>query len=101
MAINESIDIFFVDGIPATWTPSFGGVQQTANVIVDAPDIINNLGGFDMHSTDRMMSYAATAFVGLFEGEAVAIGGVAYRVRGEPMAIGDGAVMQARLGLWS
>lgn len=101
MAINESFASYFIDGTPATWTPSNGGSAQTTNVYLDSPDVINNLGGFDVQSTDRMMSYAASAFVGLFEGEAVTIAGVAYRVRGEPMAIDDGAVMQTKVGLWS
>lgn len=100
MSINESLDSYFADGTPATWAPSTGGIAQTANVYFDAPDIINSLGDIQMQTGDKVMSYASSAFVGLCEGEAVTVAGVAYRVRSDPMAIGDGAVMQAKLGLY-
>ena len=48
-------------------------------------------------SRDYAMTYASGSFANLTDGEAVTVAGVAYRVRGEPHQLGDGALTRAAL----
>ena len=82
-------------GVAASWTPSAGGATQNANVILDAPDL-DVLDGLAV-SRDYAMTYASGSFANLTDGEAVTVAGVAYRVRGEPHQLGDGALTRAAL----
>lgn len=100
MPINESLTSFFIDGVPATWTPSNGETAQTANVYIDAPDVINNIAGFDYQSGDRVITYSGADFDGIGEGESIVINSTTYRIIGEPLAVGDGEIKQARIGTY-
>jgi hypothetical protein len=86
--------------VPAAWTPSGGGPQQTADVIFRARGE-DPLGG-DAIATAYAILYPATKFVGLKRGETVIINGGAYtgvsfKVREEPKAELDGSRMRAML----
>ena len=61
------------------WTPSGGGASQTFEVGFAAPDetILEGLTA----STEYVMSYPASVFVGLAPRETVEIDGVAFQVR--------------------
>ena len=76
------------------WSPSGGGASQTYAVGFAAPDetILDGLTG----STEYVMSYPASVFVGLAPRETVEIDAVAFQVR-EIRAVGDGSEMRAKL----
>lgn len=62
----------------ATWTPSNGSAAQTARV--DFRSAALSLLGDAVSATQYQMSYPASKFADLREGETVAIEGKAYRV---------------------
>lgn len=76
------------------WTPSGGGASQAFDVGFAAPDetILEGLTA----STEYVMSYPASVFVGLAPRETVEIEGVAFQVR-EIRAVGDGSELRAKL----
>lgn len=84
--------------VSATWTPRSGGDRQEALVYLNAEDSDLALGPVSASARAYEMEYPAVEFRGLAEGETVYIEGQAYRVRGSPHAIEDGADMVARLG---
>lgn len=79
----------------ATWSPSDGSEQQTANVILDSPD--QELFSGALVSTDYAITYPASEFVGLDHGDLLTIESVEYQVR-EVRQIEDGRLMRATLG---
>lgn len=94
---SEDLTVFFdlgAFGVNATWTPSSGGAQQSATVILDAPDL--TILGDVAISRNYEMLYPAGAFTGLDYGETVTVDGHAYSVQ-DVLAIDDGALMKARL----
>lgn len=94
---DEDLTAFFNPaefGVPASWTPSQGGAEQGATVILDAPDL-TILGDIAV-SRNYEMLYTAGTFPGLDYGETVTISGAAYNVM-DVLAIDDGALMKARL----
>lgn len=101
MPITENISAFFADfGVVATWTPSNGGAAQSATVFLDANDDIAQFEGFAATAQDIMMTYDATAFIGLAQDETLSIGGIGYRVVRPPRVI-DAAIMRATLGVFA
>ncbi len=77
----------------AIWIPNLGPVVATW-VEFRAPDA-SILDGIGM-STDYAMRFPASCLTGIKQGDAVEIGGVAYRVR-EVRAVGDGSENRATL----
>lgn len=77
-----------------TWQPPDGSAAQTQLVGWAATDQ-NVLSGLTS-STEYVMTYPSTCFVGLAAREVVQIEGVAYQVR-EVTALRDGSELQAKL----
>ncbi|MFH0344437.1 MAG: hypothetical protein ACHBNF_20475 [Chromatiales bacterium] len=97
MAFTESLAAFFSTAdfaVTATWTPSGGGSQQTAQVLLDTPDE-EILDGRAL-SREYAITYRVDQLVGFKTGEIVTVDGIAYTVR-EARAMEDGKVMQATL----
>lgn len=80
--------------VAATWTPFGGGAQQSAQVLLDAPDL-ERLGDTVL-SREYAITYAAGQLPGLKTGETLSVEGVSYTVR-EVAALDDGALMRATL----
>ena len=76
------------------WQPSDGSPSQTHQVGFAAPDD-SLLDGLTL-STEYVMSYPDTVFVGLAAREAVEIGGMTFQVR-DIRAVGDGSEIRAKL----
>ena len=79
---------------PCRWRPSDGSPEQAASVGFAAPDE-TLLDGLTL-STEYVMTYPATAFVGLAAREVVEIGGSTFQVR-DIRAVGDGSEIRAKL----
>lgn len=97
MAFTEDLGAFFSTtdfAATATWTPSAGGPQQTAQVIVDAPDEESISGR--VLSREYAINYRADQFVGLKGGETVTVDALSHIVR-EVAALADGKVVRATL----
>lgn len=98
--IAEDLSIFFKDhGVQAAWTPTAGGVQQTALVLFDEPDELV-LGDALVVSNICSITYALGLLTGLDEGETLTItlgsGAVLNcRVRERPRQTEDGNLMNA------
>jgi len=95
----EDLSVFFQPGgdceaLAASWTPSAGGTQHSAQVLLDAPD--TELVDGTTRSREYAITYAATQLTGLKTGESLTVDGVSYQVR-EVTAIDDGALMRATL----
>ncbi len=94
----EDLSVFFPGGdcaaLPAHWTPSGGGAQQSAQVLLDAPDA--ELIDGAVRSREYAITYAANQLAGLKTGETVTVNALAYTVR-EVAALDDGALMRATL----
>lgn len=95
---TEDLSVFFPGGdcaaLPATWAPSSGGAQQSAQVLLDAPDA--ELIDGSVRSREYAITYRATQWVGLKTGETVTVNGLTYTVR-EVSALDDGALVRATL----
>ncbi len=76
------------------WRPSDGSPTQRFSVGFAAPDD-TVLDGLSL-STEYVMTYPASIFVGLAQREPVEIDGVTFLVR-ELRAVGDGSEMRATL----
>lgn len=76
------------------WQPSDGSPSQTHQVGFSAPDD-TLLDGLTL-STEYVMSYPDTVFVGLAARETVEIAGTTFQVR-DIRAVGDGSEIRARL----
>ncbi|MDQ3562857.1 MAG: hypothetical protein M3436_01530 [Pseudomonadota bacterium] len=97
MAFSENLAAFFSTAdfaASATWTPSGGGAQQTAEVILDTPD--QELVDGRVLSREYVITYRADQFVGIKGAETVTVSGTAYTVR-EVTALEDGQIMRASL----
>lgn len=97
MAFSEDLGAFFSTSdfaVTATWTPSAGGPQQTAQVIVDAPDE-ESINGRVL-SREYAINYRADQLVGLKNSETVTVDGVSHVVR-EVAALDDGKIVRATL----
>jgi len=95
MTFEEDRSVFFSDfAVVAVWTPANGSVEQTANVILDAPDqaLFDNSG----RSTEYAITYDYVNLSGLAPGESITVDGVSFRVR-DVFHIQDGKVMKALL----
>ncbi|MFH0351035.1 MAG: hypothetical protein ACHBMF_03750 [Chromatiales bacterium] len=94
----EKLDGFFEIedfALPCSWTPAAGGEETIANVILDAPDVVD-LGA--ALSREYEMTYPSAALPGLRRGEQVLIESRLYTVR-DVQAEGDGAISAAKLSL--
>ena len=76
------------------WRPSDGSQTQRFSVGFAAPDD-TVLDGLSL-STEYVMTYPASIFVGLAQREPVVIDGVTFLVR-DIRAVGDGSEMRANL----
>ncbi len=76
------------------WRPSDGSPTQRFSVGFAAPDD-TVLDGLSL-STEYVMTYPASIFIGLAQREPVVIDGVTFLVR-ELRAVGDGSEMRATL----
>ena len=76
------------------WQPTDGTALQTHQVGFAAPDD-TVLDGLTL-STEYVMTYPATALVGLAVREVVEIGGSTFQVR-DIRAVGDGSEIRAKL----
>jgi hypothetical protein len=76
------------------WRPSDGSPPQHHSVGFDAPDD-TVLDGLTL-STEYVMTYPASVFVGLAQREPVEIDGVTFLVR-DILAVGDGSEIRAKL----
>lgn len=76
------------------WQPSDGSSTQTHQVGFAAPD--DSLFDGLTLSTEYVMSYPDTVFVGLAAREAVEIDGTTFQVR-DIRAVGDGSEIRAKL----
>lgn len=97
MAFSENLATFFSTAdfaVTATWTPSGGGAQQTAQVILDTPD--EELIDGRVLSREYVITYRADQLTGLKGGETVTVSGTAYTVR-EVTALEDGQILRASL----
>lgn len=91
----EDLGGFFADfAVAASWTPANGSPAQTAQVMLDEPDM--DIFGASELSRDWMMSYPSSQLVGLKTGEIVTVNGADYKVR-EIKALEDGTIMSAKL----
>lgn len=71
---SEDMSVFFdatVFGTASTWTPSAGGAQQSANVIVDMPT--EDLLGGRVASNEYVFMCASTSYPSISRGEVVVI----------------------------
>jgi hypothetical protein len=97
MAFSEDVAAFFSVAdfaLTATWTPSAGGPQQTAQVILDAPD--EEIIGGRVVSRDYAITYRSDQLTGFKSGETVTVDAIAYTVR-EVTALDDGKIVRATL----
>ncbi len=97
MAFTENLAPFFSTAdfaVTATWTPSGGGAQQTAQVILDTPD--EELRDGRVLSREYAITYRADQLIGLKGAEVVTVDGTAYTVR-EVSSLEDGKIMRASL----
>jgi hypothetical protein len=76
------------------WRPSDGSPPQRFSVGFGAPDD-TVLDGLTL-STEYVMTYPASIFIGLAQREPVEIDGVTFLVR-DIRAVGDGSEMRAKL----
>ncbi|MGH8568784.1 MAG: head-tail joining protein [Gammaproteobacteria bacterium] len=91
----EDLSAFFkLQNRSAVWTPSSGGASQTAQVLLDAPDV-EFLDGA-VQSREYEITYAATGLQGLKTAETLTVDGVSFTVR-EVTALDDGRLMRATL----
>ncbi len=76
------------------WQPSDGSAEQTHSVGFAAADqdVLSGLTS----STEYVMTFPCTCFVGIKTHETVRIDGVAYQVR-EVQAVGDGSELRVKL----
>jgi len=79
---------------PCVWRPSDGSPEQASLVGFAAPDE-TLLDGLTL-STEYVMSYPASALVGLAVRETIEIDGQAFQVR-DIRAVGDGSELRAKL----
>jgi len=98
LAFTERLDEFFQDfAVAATWTPSTGGAQQSAWVILDAPDELLLAGQYTgILSTEYLITLEAAYFPGLKTNEALRVDAVNYKVR-EVRLVDDGKIKQVSL----
>lgn len=90
MAFNEDLTIFFADfGVVAIYN------GESAKVIFDMPDIINNIGD-QMISADYTVLFNSTNFTGIKYADQITVNGVNYTVN-DVLKVGDGKLSQ--LGL--
>ncbi|MGH8521947.1 MAG: head-tail joining protein [Gammaproteobacteria bacterium] len=97
MAFTEDLAVFFSTAdfaVTATWTPSGGGAQQTAQVILDTPD--EELLDGRVLSREYAITYRAGQLTGLKGAELITVDAIAYTVR-EVGALQDGKIMRATL----
>lgn len=97
MVFAERLTEFFASedfAAAATWTPSTGGKQQCAKVLLDSPD--DYVLGNTVMSTEYAITLPSIDFQGLKTGETIAVDGTRYKVR-EVQLLDDGALKQASL----
>ena len=97
MAFAEDLSPFFSTtdfAVTAAWTPSVGGPQQTAQVLLDSPDL--ELFSGAVQSRQYAIIYAVNQLVGLKTSESITVNGVNHVVR-EVAAVDDGKIMHATL----
>ena len=97
MSFTENLAAFFSTAdfaVTATWTPSAGGPQQTAQVLLDTPD--EELLDGRALSREYAITYRADQLVGFKAGEVVTVDGIGYTVR-EVAALQDGKIIRASM----
>jgi len=97
MAFTERLQDFFAVSdfaVAATWTPSSGGPQKSADVLLDSPD--ETMLDHMVMSTEYVATMIALDFLGLKGGETIAVAGVNYKVR-EVLLLDDGGLKHATL----
>lgn len=97
MAFPENLAAFFSTAdfaVTATWTPSAGGAQQTAQVLLDQPD--EEILDGRVFSREYAILYRIDQLIGLKPGEVITVDGIAYTVR-EAGALQDGKILRATM----
>lgn len=97
MAFTEDMSVFFNTAefaVQATFSPSGGGAQESALVILDAPS--EPVLGGDSMSTEYAIQYSATDLPSIKRGDSGFVDGIAYKVR-EVRTIDDGRIKRAML----